>query len=358
MKQAYGFIEFENIYEFAIWLSKQRVSRKIDGLQVHHMWEPDYSCWKTDIALRRQKNTRDFHINERGWGDIAQHFSIFPNGHIVTGRSLEKTPIGIKGWNTGKVCTEIYGNFDKGHDKMTKEQKESVIAFYALMSWKFNISINSTHIRPHCWFDANGNYLGNYSVSRSAKSCPGTGFFGGNTKASFNANFYPLIQKFDVKSILKGYSTSDTNKNIDVEDYRIKVITETLNVRKGPGTSYKKVNALHKGDVYTIIETNEAKTWGKLKSGEGWINIGKSYVENCPIVKKDTIDQSFLVKVITETLNVRKGPGVDYDITGELHKGDVYTIIETNEAKTWGKLKSGEGWINIGKSYVENYPSK
>lgn len=281
MKRAYGFIEFENLYEFAIWLSKQRVSRKIDGLQVHHMWEPDYSCWKTDIALRRQKNTRDFHINERGWGDIAQHFSIFPNGHIVTGRSLEKTPIGIKGWNTGKICTEIYGNFDKGHDKMTKEQKESVIAFYALMSWKFNIPINSTHIRPHCWFTYDGDYIGDYSKSRSAKSCPGTGFFGGNTKASFNANFYPLIKAFDVTSLLKGYSTKkDSDKTIDVDDYTVKVIVDSLNIRKGPGVDNEKTGELHKGDVYTIVETNEAGTWGKLKSGQGWINISESYVEN------------------------------------------------------------------------------
>lgn len=282
MKEAYGFIEFETIQEFADWLVKQNVKRKITTLQVHHMWLPDYSCWKTDNALRRQKNTKDYHINHNKWGDIAQHFSICPNGHIVTGRSLEKTPIGIKGWNTNSVCTEIYGNFDKGYDTMNSVQKKAVIAFYALMSWKFNIGINSTHIRPHCWFTSDGRYLGNYSQPKSAKSCPGTGFFGGNTKASFNANFYPLIKAFDVRPYVDSTYKGENDiviENVDVKDFLVKVITETLNIRKGPGTSYDKVGSLKKGDVYTIVETNEAGTWGKLKSGQGWINIKSSYVE-------------------------------------------------------------------------------
>ena len=116
MKTKNGFTEFENIKEFKTWLAKQKVTRKVNRLQVHHMWMPDYSCWGKDNALRRQKNTKYYHINTNHWGDIAQHFSVFPDGHIVTGRSLNKTPIGIKGWNTNAICVEIYGNFDKGED--------------------------------------------------------------------------------------------------------------------------------------------------------------------------------------------------------------------------------------------------
>ena len=52
MKTGYGFIEFESINEFKSWLSKQKVTRTVNKLQVHHMWMPDYSCWKTDNALR------------------------------------------------------------------------------------------------------------------------------------------------------------------------------------------------------------------------------------------------------------------------------------------------------------------
>ena len=49
MKTGYGFTEFENIKEFKSWLSKQKVTRKITRLQVHHMDLPNYSTWeKTD----------------------------------------------------------------------------------------------------------------------------------------------------------------------------------------------------------------------------------------------------------------------------------------------------------------------
>lgn len=54
---------------------------------------------------------------------------------------------------------------------------------------------------------------------------------------------------------------------------------------------------------------------------------------------------SYLVKVDTESLNIRKGPGTTYEIKGTVKKGEVYTIIE--EQGNWGKLKSGAGWISL-----------
>lgn len=53
----------------------------------------------------------------------------------------------------------------------------------------------------------------------------------------------------------------------------VRVVADVLNVRKGPGTGYAKVTTIKKGEAYTIVETNEAKTWGKLKSGAGWISL-------------------------------------------------------------------------------------
>lgn len=198
MRTGYGFTEFETIEEFKAWLDKQHPSRSITRLQVHHMYAPSYANWKTDDPLRRQYNTKYFHTHTNKWSDIAQHFSIFPNGHIVTGRSLNSTPIGIKGWNTGAICIEIYGNFDV--DEMYKEQRDAVIACYALLAHKFNIPINSNGIRPHCWFTAGGTYLGDYNASRSAKTCPGKKFFGGNSKSSFEKNFYPALRNYKVGS--------------------------------------------------------------------------------------------------------------------------------------------------------------
>ena len=178
MKTGYGFTEFETLNEFKSWLNKQNVTRKVTRLQVHHMWMPDYSCWPKDNPLRRQKNTKDYHINHNKWGNIAQHFSMFPDGHIVTGRSLNSTPIGITGWNTNAICIEIYGNFDKGKDNMTEAQKKAVIGLYGELCKKFKLTPSTYTIRPHCWFTAGGSYLGKYDLNRSAKTCPGTNFMG------------------------------------------------------------------------------------------------------------------------------------------------------------------------------------
>ena len=272
MKKAYGFTEFESIAEFRTWLKKQKVYRTITRLQVHHMWLPDYSCWAKDNALRRQKNTKDFHIHTNHWDDIAQHFSVYPNGHIVTGRSLNKTPIGIRGWNTNAICVEIYGNFDKGHDKMTAKQKEAVIGLYGELCKKFDIPVNSTHIRPHAWFTAGGTFLGDYSPSRSAKSCPGTNFMGiGNTRKAF-VKFYKMIKEY-----MNG--KKEEPKDEKFKPYIAKPTVDDLNCRKGAGTEYDVECAIDKDTAITIVAEVKAKDggiWLKAKSG---YYVNKKYMK-------------------------------------------------------------------------------
>lgn len=60
---------------------------------------------------------------------------------------------------------------------------------------------------------------------------------------------------------------------------------------------------------------------------------------------------TFLVKVITNSLNIRKAPKIADNITGVVNKGDVYTIVETKDG--FGKLKSGAGWIKITDKYCK-----
>lgn len=55
---------------------------------------------------------------------------------------------------------------------------------------------------------------------------------------------------------------------------------------------------------------------------------------------------SYKVKVMTDALNIRKGPGTNYDIAGVIRDRGIYTIVQTQG--TWGKLKSGAGWISLG----------
>jgi hypothetical protein len=258
MKTKYGFIEFENITEFKTWLASQKVTRTINKLQVHHTYAPAYSNWATDDALRRQNNMKNYHVKTNGWADIAQHFTIFPNGHIVTGRSLNSLPVGITGWNTGAICVEIYGDFDK--DKMNQEQADAIIALYGELCKKFNITPSESTIRYHAWFTAKGVYLGNYIAGKSTKTCPGKKFFGGNTISAYKANFLPKIQAY-----IKG----DTG----FENYLVRITASELNGRKGPGVHNSIVMVIPKGTVITIVaeEYVGSTKWLKAKSGY-WVS--------------------------------------------------------------------------------------
>lgn len=63
-------------------------------------------------------------------------------------------------------------------------------------------------------------------------------------------------------------STARTNPSAN---YKVKITTATLNVRKGAGTGYGKNGTVKINEIYTIIEEKDG--WGKLKSGAGWISL-------------------------------------------------------------------------------------
>lgn len=67
--------------------------------------------------------------------------------------------------------------------------------------------------------------------------------------------------------------------------YKIKVKDESLNVRSDAGINNKVVCIIKRNEVYTIVSEKKVKnndgsiaTWGKLKSGIGYINVSDKYV--------------------------------------------------------------------------------
>ena len=125
-------------------------------------------------------------------------------------------------------------------------------------------------------------------------------------------------------------------------------VSDSLNIRSGPGTNYKIVGYLTNGAKVTITETakNGSATWGKTE--KGWISL--SYVvmdqaQQTPEVKpvKGTVK-------VTDTLRIRKGPGTSYAIAGYLNNGAKVEILEqkTVNGTKWGRIS--KGWISL--SYV------
>ena len=187
--KAYDIISFEK------YIKNLKVSRSIRLLQLHHTYLPSYSHFTGKNHESLQQSMKNHHVNNNGWADIGQHFTIFPDGIIMSGRSMESNPAGIYGANSGAVCIECLGNFDKGADIMTEAQKEAIVAVIKILLDKFSLS-SSSDITYHSWWSANGKKLATYIEGKSAKTCPGTNFFGGNTKEAYRKNLMPLIENY------------------------------------------------------------------------------------------------------------------------------------------------------------------
>lgn len=182
------------ISEFESWIRLIKIQRVILYIQQHHTWVPNYSSFSGDNHFELQFTMRNYHVQNNGWADIGQHFTTFPDGSILSGRSLEKDPAGIFGCNSNSICIENIGNFDKGRDEMTSFQRDTIIKLTAALCRKFSISVSSDKIVYHHWFNpVTGERDDGFSENN--KSCPGTDFFGGNTVPDCQENFLPLISQ-------------------------------------------------------------------------------------------------------------------------------------------------------------------
>ena len=129
-------------------------------------------------------------------------------------------------------------------------------------------------------------------------------------------------------------------------------VSGSLNVRKGPGTTYAVVGKLRNGDKVTVTG-----------STDGWYAIsydgGTGYVSSAYITKSDGSettstpggDEDAEGYVIASALNVRSGPGTNYNILGKLYSGDLVEILGSSNG--WYKIvyDSGEGYVSA--EYVQ-----
>ena len=164
---------------FYKFLTDNPIKRDIRFIQNHHTWKPIYDNFHGDNHLKLCEGMKRSHL-KRGFSDIAQNITTFPDGLIMICRSMETTPAGIKGKNTGGVCIEHVGNFDIDGDVMTQEHKDCIIWLNKELLNYFSLEANIDTVVYHTWY--------------ASKSCPGTNFFGGNTKEDAQANLIPLIK--------------------------------------------------------------------------------------------------------------------------------------------------------------------
>lgn len=198
MKQQGKFILFEKIDEFTDWLKNYRVTRSITLIQNHHTWLPDYKTFNGKNHFQLLASMEQAH-KERGFAQIAQNLTTFPDGTLAVCRSINTIPAGIKGANTPGICIEHVGNFDAGKDAMNQNHRDIIVALNAALCKKLKLTPGTDTIVYHAWYNLStglrDNDDGTKAGDRDHKTCPGTAFFGGNTATAAASNFIPLIRE-------------------------------------------------------------------------------------------------------------------------------------------------------------------
>jgi hypothetical protein len=320
MISKFGFTKL-TISEFEQWLSNLKVAKTIVYIQEHHTWNPSYISFKNDNHFELQQAMKNYHVNNNGWMNIGQHFTTFPDGSILTGRSLEQSPACIFGFNSNAICIENLGNFDLGKDTMTAEHKETIVRITAALCKKFNLSVNSNKIVYHHWFNLSTGERNN--GIKNNKSCPGTAFFGGNKVSDCENNFLPLVA-----NVLK---TAVLPPNTAVLKY-VCVTSDTLNIRTDASSKSNVVKDREAAILGAILRVYEIKSgWYKISSSaNNWVN--GSYTKN---VTRCTVN--------AKTLNVRSGPGIEYPKVASIYKNQEVFVID--EKNSWFKISTDNKWV-------------
>ncbi|HEY0173159.1 MAG TPA: caspase family protein [Pyrinomonadaceae bacterium] len=145
--------------EFADLLARFRFTRKINAVHMHHTWRPRHRDYR---GLATIESIWRFHTVDNGWGDIAQHVTIAPDGSIWTGRGWNEPPASAAGHNgnraAGPFMFEMIGDFDGGRDSFRSPQRDAALEVIARVQHQFQLPVES--LRFH--------------NQMSSKSCPGS----------------------------------------------------------------------------------------------------------------------------------------------------------------------------------------
>lgn len=148
------------------------------------------------------------------------------------------------------------------------------------------------------------------------------------------------------------------------------ILKELGKISPGTADSVTYENNLYEIIVPAALTIYIECEYHDTKAGSDWIQknvkqIGEAICKGmCNYFnityKKPTNSNSFKSYIVRITsldgVNIRKGPGTNYEVTGTIPNNGAYTIIAEKNgkgAKKWGKLKSGAGWIAL--DYTEKF---
>ena len=125
---------------------------------------------------------------------------------------------------------------------------------------------------------------------------------------------------------------------------KVTVTGETVNLRSGPGTSYSKIGEAVRGDQLTLIE--QQGDWYVVKNAAGTIcYISAAYAQTsnqsaATPEKQETAAPtntgSWKIQILNGPINIRSGPGPNFDKVGMVEDQAVYSV--TSKQDDWFQI--------------------
>lgn len=156
------------------------------------------------------------------------------------------------------------------------------------------------------------------------------------------------------------------------------VALDAVNIRSGPGTGYPAYGVAAKGAKGEVIGVSEDKQWWVVKlpttlvsDGMGWVSaawVSTKNTENVPVIpapgQKPPVDPTpppdgVPTGTSLDYLNIRSGPGLQYEIYGVVAPGRSAEILGKSKDGKWWAVKvpavaSGQGWVSVDYVYATN----
>lgn len=136
-----------------------------------------------------------------------------------------------------------------------------------------------------------------------------------------------LLKKY--YSNIKEEESADTTElfataYVAPEGLAIANVTDSLNIRKGPGTSYGKAGILGKESA-CIVESIDENGWAKITSGEVEGYVASQYLimgEEAVIIAKQNAVLYAIVNSRVSGLNIRKEPSTTSEVITQVKAGE------------------------------------
>lgn len=237
------------------------------------------------VTLSRNSIDQDPSLYDRGYGAKGKNLFLSLHSNACGTESVDYPLVirSIKSDNNALALANKLGQVIK--DTMGTSQNYKVITkqgsngdYYGVIRGAAAAGVNYNYILEHGFHTNTKNcnwLLSDDNLKTLAKKEADTiaSFF--NVKNSNSTTETKTEEKKEENKTTTSTNTS-TSSGATYTTGMYKVNVSELNIRKGPGTNYSIVGCIKDKGTYTIVEIKNG-SWGRLKSGAGWINIHKNY---------------------------------------------------------------------------------